>query len=96
MSEANALTRKFECGPRPATPDRIFRVFLTCPCHRRGGAMTASARQRPQAGAAFAKASSRVAILRQRISNFAVANGLSIAPKSKRGRRPQRPGNQSR
>src|SRR3974390_3738891 len=34
--------QKFECGPGPATPDRIVRVFLTCPCHRGGGAMKAS------------------------------------------------------
>ena len=47
--------------------------------------MTASARQRSQASAAFAEASCRLAIVRWRIRNPAVASGPSLAPKSKQG-----------
>jgi len=28
---AKTLVQKLECGPGPATPDRIVRVSLTCP-----------------------------------------------------------------
>lgn len=54
--------------------------------------MTASARQRPQAGAALAEASCRFAISRWRICNRAVASGLSSAPKSNKGEEAAMPG----
>jgi len=34
---------KIECGPGPATPDRIIRVFLSRHCRRGGGDMNATA-----------------------------------------------------
>ena len=90
------ISRRFECGPRPATPDRTVRVFLACPCHRGGGAMTASARQHPP---------KRVPVLRSPVASSPSRDDDSqlcggqqpfFCSKSIRGRRPQRPGNQSR
>jgi len=75
--------------------DRIARVFPFCLRHRGGGAMTASARQRPQAGATFAEANCRLVIWRRPADN---RRGASSFARSKElaGRRPQRPGNQPR
>jgi hypothetical protein len=54
--------------------------------------MTASARQRPQAGAAIAEAGCRFAISRWQICIRAVASGLSSAPKSNKGEEAATPG----
>jgi len=54
--------------------------------------MTASAGQRPQAGAALTEANCRYAISRWRICNRAVASGLSSAPKSNKGEEAAKPG----
>jgi hypothetical protein len=62
--KAESGSRKIECGSGPATPSRIVRVFLARLCHRGGGAMTASARQRSQASAAFAEAQLTFKIVR--------------------------------
>jgi hypothetical protein len=49
MSGPKSRPKKIECGPRPATLDRMMRGFLRCPLSPRSGAMTASARQPSEA-----------------------------------------------
>ena len=73
--------------PGPATRAAFVRGFLL-------GGITASARQRPK-DAAFAKARCRSVALRSRTCNRRGWPAACPAPKSRRGRRPQRPGNQS-
>jgi len=75
------------------------RPWISCPCscHRGRGAMTASPRQRSRRSAAFGKAACR-SITRDfhrdfRSATAAVASSLFCSV-SRKGRRPQRPGNQ--
>jgi len=59
--EGKAGSRKLECGSRPATGSRIVRGFLTCLCHRGGGANDCfSPTALAEASAAFAKADCKI------------------------------------
>jgi len=80
-------------GQPPA--DRIVRVFLTClsPRRRRNDRFSPTA---PARGAALAEASCRIAILRSRFATRRGQRPVFLLRRATRGRRPQRPGNQSR
>ncbi len=86
---------KIECDPGPATPDRIVRVFLAWHCRRGGGDMNASASIFPLGA---------LHVLRPVVTRDHAITSLKplrfeqlcLASRARRGRRPQRPGNQSR
>ena len=69
---------KFECGPWPATPDRIVRVFLTCLSPRR---------RRHDRFSPTALTEASAALCRSRL-----ASSLSSAPKSNKGEEAATPG----
>jgi hypothetical protein len=91
----NETVPKSKCGP--GQPPRPHSYVVSCSAlSPRGGGMTASARQRSQRSAAFAKASHRFVILRSRTGNRCGGQRSVLLRRAGWGRRPQCPGNQSR
>ena len=89
--------RRNRMRPGPATPSRIVRGFLPRLRRREGSAMIASARQRSNGSAAFHQ--SQLPIRYLAIANrqpLRLASGLLSLRRAEWGRRPQRPGYQSR
>jgi len=87
---------KIECGPRASHP-RTASFVCSCPgtVYRGGGDMNATASIFPRGALHVLKLGCRLVIVRSQILNRCGANSSALLSRARRGRRPQRPGNQS-